>query len=317
MSKKYKYNYKLYDFNDKIQCTVNTIELMLNRTQSMFVYDGLPDSIPQRELELMLQRNGSCIIAVGDDKGTLYALTGGYGGELDVYYRATKYIVANPWLKLNKEYEVFTDDADAILCRNDSLSNGLLPIFNKYATMLTENEISIRLSIINHRIISLMKAGDDQSKQSAEKYLCDIEQGKLGVIGDSSFFDEFTTLPYATSGYNGLSSLIEVEQYLKASLFNEIGLQSNYNMKRESINSVESQLDTDALLPLIDDMLKCRKEFCEEVNEMFGTNITVRLSSAWEDRQEMTEESIDNIDGEEDLPDDDREEETEGSNESD
>ena len=82
-----------------------------------------------------------------------------------------------------------------------------------------------------------------------------------------------------------LTDLIEERQYVKASFFNELGLNSNYNMKRESINSNESQLNDDMLHPLIDTMLAMRKEALEEVNAMFGTNITVEFNSAWADNE--------------------------------
>ena len=56
-------------------------------------------------------------------------------------------------------------------------------------------------------------------------------------------------------------------------------------MKRESINSGESQLNNDALFPLIDDMLSNRKKAIQKVNDMFGTDITVDLSSSWKDNK--------------------------------
>ena len=56
-------------------------------------------------------------------------------------------------------------------------------------------------------------------------------------------------------------------------------------MKRESINSNEAQLNEDALLPLVDDMLMCRQQALEKVNNMFGTNISVELDSSWEDNE--------------------------------
>ena len=56
-------------------------------------------------------------------------------------------------------------------------------------------------------------------------------------------------------------------------------------MKRESINSNEAQLNEDALLPLVDDMLECRRLAIEKINTMFGTNIQVYLDSSWEDNQ--------------------------------
>lgn len=77
------------------------------------------------------------------------------------------------------------------------------------------------------------------------------------------------------------TDLIEYQQYLKASWFNEIGLNANYNMKREKLSTTESQMNSDALLPLVDDMLEQRRLGVEKVNEMFGTNITVDFCSSW------------------------------------
>ena len=76
---------------------------------------------------------------------------------------------------------------------------------------------------------------------------------------------------------------------MKASWFNELGLNANYNMKREAITSNESQLNDDMLLPLIDDMMNCRKLWIDEVNEMFGTNWSIDWASSWEDNIEETE----------------------------
>lgn len=66
-------------------------------------------------------------------------------------------------------------------------------------------------------------------------------------------------------------------------------------MKRESLNSSESALNNDILLPLVDDMLKQRKQACERVNVMFGTNISVSLASSWEDNQQEVDAEQDNL----------------------
>ena len=68
-------------------------------------------------------------------------------------------------------------------------------------------------------------------------------------------------------------------------------------MKRESLNTSESQMNNDALLPLVDDMLKCRERAVEKVNEMFGTDISVALSSSWEDNEQEIELEHEQISG--------------------
>mgnify|MGYP004439337715 FL=1 len=157
----------------------------------------------------------------------------------------------------------------------------MLPQFKKYATGLVENELSMNIASINSRIISLISASDDRTLKSAEAYVKHIYDGDLSVVSEDAFLDGIKVQPYAKATNDTLSKLIEYNQYLKASWFNDIGLNANYNMKREAINSNESQLNDDMLFPTVDDMLERRKEGIEKVNKMYGTNITVELNSSW------------------------------------
>ena len=267
---------KLYDFNDKELAVRNYVAYMLDRTQRIFEYKGLPDTIPQRMLEFLLQVNGfACFGKCGED---LYAFYGGLGGEPDAYYRPTVCVVANPYLNFNKTFKI---DEDCVIMRNDSLLYGLLPLFQRYATAMTENDISFRLSSVNTRIEFLLSAPDDATKAAAEKFLKDIEEGKQGVIASNEFLEGIKAQEVGRS-MRTFTDLIEYQQYLKASWFNEIGLNANYNMKREKLSTTESQMNNDALLPLVEDMLEQRRLALEQINEMFGTNISVDFASSWE-----------------------------------
>ena len=159
------------------------IEHTLAITQSMFKYDGLPESIPQVELERLLQEDGKCAIAkVGED---LYALGGSTGGEQDAYGRPLDYIVANPWLKLNKTYRI---GSDCVLMKNDTNGQSLLPIIGKFAVLYTDGLISLNTASILTRITMLISASDDKTKQSADEFLKKILNGDFSVIGENSFF---------------------------------------------------------------------------------------------------------------------------------
>ena len=253
----------------------------LVRLQSLFKYKNLPSTIPARYLEMFLQMAGHVCIASVD--GDLYALVGSYGGEPDAYYLPLDYVVANPYLKLSK---TFKRDVDCVVIQNDPMMIGVLPLLSKYNQQLAENEISLNLALINARIISLITASTDQEKEAADHFIQDIIDGKLTSVMQNPFFEGIKAQPYATSGQaNHLTDLIETEQYLKAGKLNDLGLNANYNMKRESLNSNESQLNDDMLLPFVDQMLKMRKEGIEKVNNMFGTDIEVDFASAWKENK--------------------------------
>ena len=256
------------------------VNYMLNRTQQMFEYTGLPESIPQKDLEIILQVNGNAIIT--KVKGDLYAFSGGLGGEFNAYYLPTIATVANPYLKFSKNLVI---DKECIVMTNDSLYQGLMPLFSKYASLLAETDISLRFASINARIPEIVFADNDAVKESAKEYLDNIESGgELGVIGSKPFFEGIKTADYSSkASATNIKDLIELQQYLKSNWFIDLGLNANYNMKREAINSTESGMNEDALLPLVDDMLKCRKIGLEKINRMYGTNIRVDLSSSWKE----------------------------------
>ena len=87
---------------------------------------------------------------------------------------------------------------------------------------------------------------------------------------------------------NLISQHIELEQYIKASLYNDIGVNANYNMKRESINANESDLNNDSLFTLIDDMISVQNRAFEKFNNATGLNVTVQKSSIWERIEDET-----------------------------
>lgn len=289
---------------DKERGMKQYVSYMLDRTNTMFEYTGLPDTIPAYMLELYLQIFGyAAFVEVKETNPLrafqtvetppgLYIFFGGVGGERDIYYRPKLFTAANPRLKgavqstiLYKGDVLDNVERPCVLMANDRNYMGLLPLFNRYAQQLVENDISIRSAQINARAQVGIAVSTDRGKETARKYLDDLEAGKLGIIGEEGFLDGVQTSNLSTQSSNTIIQLIELQQYLKASWFNELGLNVNFNMKREYMSEEEIAVNTDILLPLVDDMLRARQEAIEVINELFGLNITVEKSSAWANKE--------------------------------
>ena len=293
-----------YDFDkgiDKPLALRAYICYFLDRLQSMFKWSGLPDTIPQKWLESYLLVDGQCAV-INTSKG-LFATNGGMGADPNEYYIPTKYIVTNPWLPegstAGKQYTIYGEEQNAVLVRNDTYTVGLMPLLLKYCTQMVENDITMSIADIWARASVAFSAADDQTRESAELWLKRLKKGELGVIGEAPFLagnqnESLRTNPIGTVA-GTLTDLIEYHQYLKAGLYNDIGLNSNYNMKREAIMSNETKLNDDALHPLIDTMLACRKEAAEEINRLFGTEISVEFNSAWADNEKENEAVMNQI----------------------
>ena len=295
-----------YDFDrplDKGELYDNYVLYFLDRLQSMFEYKGLPDTIPQKYLEGYLLVNGHCAFFMNGDKG-LVVSNGGWSGLPDLYYTPREYIIANPYVE-NEARKTYTVGEDCVVMRNDTYCMGLMGIISKYAAALTENDVTMNVADILARATLTITALTGPEKESVELWLKRIRKGELGAIGELPAVvgnqDRSINIQPFQSTASTLTDLIEYHQYLKAGLYNELGLNSNYNMKRESLNSNESQLNDDMLHPLIDDMLRMRREALEQVNEMFGTNITVDFSSAWKANEIENEAAIEAMEAEADT----------------
>ena len=279
------------------------IRKMLAITQAMFIYKGLPETLPQNNLENLLQTNGNVFVTEVD--GKMYAFTGGLGGVPNVYNEPSEYIVSNPYLNLNKSYKI---DVEGVLIKNDSGANSLLPIFGKYGVLCSDTLLSLNTCSVLSRITMLISASDDKTKQSADDFVNKIMQGDFSVIGENAFFKGVNLQSISTQSANQITQLIELLQYFKASAFNEIGLNANYNLKRERLNTSEVQMNVDALNPYVDNMLQERKKAVDKINAMFGTEICVELASSWAIRKEENEDNKNNAST---LGENDSEQETE------
>lgn len=283
----------MYDYLDKDTNVKDFKNHMFNKSLHMFKYDNLPDTIPFLELEKLLQGNGYAVIAKHNEQ--LYAFNGSFTGS-DVYGNPTHVIVTNPYLKMNKTFEL---GKDCVLIKNDDMMNGLTNIYEKYGIMLVETDITLLISNFNKRIQTLISSNDDNTRESAEIYLEKVKEGELGVIGESKLFDSLKVVNKSVNGGTSFTEIVELQQYLKATLSNEIGLNANYNMKRERLNVSEVEMNTDNLFPLVDNFFQNRKEGIMKVNELFDLDIEVEFTSIWKLKQEVLQEETDSIEDEE------------------
>ena len=194
---------------------------LLSKVITMFEYEGLPETIPQYNLEDILLRGGHCLITPVDVKETdvpfesgLYALHGNGGGEPNPYYYPTQYVVANPFLNISKTYTIGDNN---VLAKNTSFFFPLLPLIEYTAHQLTENETTLNVAMVNTRIMTILTANDSTVAEACKKYMENIKNGEMSFITDnrSDFLDGVKTHPYASTGNsNVITQILETEQWV-------------------------------------------------------------------------------------------------------
>lgn len=291
---------------DKSRLIRDNLDWLLNKTARMFEYRNLPPTITHMQLERLLQYCGACAIyrvpstytpvgygasfncsslnvkssgAGADAAPPLYAFPFTFAEAPDPYDEPYQVVITNPGFRptLSATLEI---NKDVVVIRNDTHYRGLYQLHRKYAELLTEAEISLRSTLIVLRDQLLFIAKTETQRRAVEAYI------KARSVGEPSFIashDLGTPLEAITQNThtNAVELAVNGLQSIRAAWYNEIGLNPSFSMKREYTSAQEIDTNTDLLMPIIDDMYESRCIGVENINALFGTNITVHKSSAW------------------------------------
>ena len=273
-----------YKTTDKINNVLNIRNMLLNKTLTMFNYQGLPESIPYTEIEKVIQLNGYGFVTMYDDE--LVVLNGEYYGvDKDIY---NNYLKIRCFIPSKNYYEVF-DISDGVLIKNDYLEKGIRYILDKYSHLINESEVTLNIANKWKRSGNIFIANDDATAESVRTYLKKLNQGEDSFIVSNLLYDSIKVMT-DSSNRNTSSELIEYDNYIRSLLYSEIGLYRNFNMKKERLITSEIE-NADFIYPLVDNMLDSRTEFINKLNEKYSLECSVDFSSSWKfrDRRDSDE----------------------------
>ncbi len=281
---------------DKMQLTGYYYKMLLNRVINMFTWGNLPDTIDEQVMNFWLFVTGRVVFT--EFNGKLYALNGNYGGYPNEYYLPTEFVIANPILgSKNVKLDVngvamFNSDTDKY--PTQTLTGGLYPILTLTSNMLADCVVTISSALKNGRVQTAFLCKDDTVRIAGEKVLTKLYNGDPAVMIDDTILNCITPIKMAdnTSVATILQQTVETYQFWLANFYNSIGVNANFNMKRERLNTAEVNINDSALFVNVVNMLNNRQQALEKINKMFGTNITVEISEEWKDltEKEPTEE---------------------------
>lgn len=305
--------------------TYRNLMTFMNKTAQMFEYDNLPTTLPAIALERILQLTGGATIVRIDNQPTgygpsfnsylvggpntidvthqypdadgmessylvgppIYAFPVNFAEAPDPYGEPYQVIVTSPGFEPTVS-ETYTINRNAVVIRNDTYMRGLAHIHSKYAALLTEAEISLRSTLVTLRDHMTFVVRTSQQKNAVNQYLADLAAGKYGAIMSSDMGTPMEPITHDRRS-NAVELAVNGIQAIKSAWYNEIGLNPSFSLKREYTSAQEIDTNTDLLMPIIDDMLRNRELGVAQINAMFGTNISVRKSSAWAIKQQETD----------------------------
>ena len=255
---------------------------LLNLVINMFDYDNLPSGISRRDLEINLIMTGHAVVVSKKD-GTLFTpLTNVFG--FDEYYQPVWATWANPVVVTAKKYTI---GEDCEIIYNNSLQDsiyyikadsGLSTFVGRYARQLADVEATANIYSVNSRLVSIPVSNDNSVIESLKAFFTNLSFGKRAIVTDSNIIENFRNVDINRTGIkDGINDWLIARDKILEQFFRDLGIRMN-NQKKAQVNSEEVESNDQLLLISADDMLKTRKEGIEKVNNMFGTNITVKLN---------------------------------------
>ena len=231
----------------------------------------------------------------------LYAGMGSYVGEFNGYL-PKNYTFAVP--NIGSIEGVVGEDI--VVGWNNST---LTPDFNliKYSSIMTEIDTSERLNVIYSRFLRIPKAKDNKEKVAIENAIKDIFNGNITAITSNNVQDllgedgeKFLDL-VDIKDIDKLQYLNQYYNNVQKRFYQEYGhpMQVTEKLSQQTNDEVHGG-DSIAMIHPIS-KLKYRQRMVDEINRVFGTNITVKFSELWEINTEMVEQTVETEGGTEDV----------------
>ncbi|MBO7716290.1 MAG: hypothetical protein J6S85_26615 [Methanobrevibacter sp.] len=246
-------------------------ETLLEYCCKLFTWQGLPETIPQHEIEMSLFLCGYNTLVKLSNGTWISAVESGLTGITDYYDIFTEVNFATPLHYGKREI-----GKNAVVIRNDTLMNGLLNKINRYAIMLAHAEISLVAELVNDRESELIEVFSDIHAEGAREYKRKLYNGQLDVYVNKGFSGAKVT-PTAARSLGESSKAWETRNNILSAFFEEIGIKRNTNKKERMITD-EVTSNNELLLLNLSDMLEARQKGADEFNKLTGFKVSVKCN---------------------------------------
>ena len=269
-------NKEYFEKLSKGACTYNALygywrEQLFERVMRLFVWDNTNEVQP-KEIEQRLIIAGHCGITRLPREKELTAMFGAFFGVTKYFDEFTSYTVHCPIYAGTR-----TIGKNIAIISNNAERNAVLPLIHHYAQLLAHAEVTFIDVLINARDNNgIPIVMTEKQKQSVMAYQAQKFNGQYGAIADPSAMGVNYT--QATNIQASLfKEMWETRNNILKEFYSDIGIKAAFDKKSNTIDA-EVKSDNSLLLLNIKDMLDYRERGCEDVNKLYGTNWTVKVS---------------------------------------
>lgn len=260
---------------------------LFNVLQAMFRWNGLPDTIPQEQLEGILISNGT--IGIGEIKGDYWAGFGSYCGDVKGFLPLKYQFTVNGVGSIEGDWK-----KDIVVGWNNATFTPDL-ILMQYASILTEVDVSEKANVLFSRYIRIPKVKDQKEKTAIEGAIKAIQNGKVEAVISDNIHDIKELIGSGYSRDDNFLDLVDVKEIDKLQYLNQYrdnvlkrffqiyGISTQVTAKMAQQNNAEIHANDDVAMTLFMQRYRYRQKLSEELNKRFGWHTSVTIEEGWQD----------------------------------
>ena len=294
------YNYILSekDINGKDTTTIEYLLGFLEKMLNMFVWENLPESLPDWAIEKALVLSGKVGIT-NDPTFGLTAFVGEYGGNLNPYGIGDAFV--GTYIG-DKNLHNRIVGSDCVVGWNNKLGISDIHMIQRYSTILAETDTSILIQLVNSRLTKLPIAESEAEKRQIEDCFKAIQKGEVKAItkkfqnldGTTNINSLQITDPHDIEYMQDLSRFYD--EIRKRSSIELLGIDITSKDKKAQTSSDEVNAYETYSKVTLNDKLTARKKLAEDINKLYGTEIEVDLNEFYKEEVKNSDSSGDYAD---------------------
>lgn len=263
-----------YELNN-FETFVYYVLRLLSLATTMYKWENLPKSVNPMFMERMLVTYGFVCFAKDDVTDELISLPATMNGKLDIYG------IPTGWRLFGMNgYNLARDKSNSVVVWDNYNRTPILRNIFMFAKRLETIERTMDVNIEGQRTPYVL-TGEKSQINTLKQIYRDISSNKPVILVDKTFdVGQLKCTPTVTPFVAGELQIIKRNIWNEAMTF--LGVDNANSEKRERLVTDEAQGNRGAVLNQRYARLKPRQEACELINEMFGTNITVKVNTDWE-----------------------------------
>lgn len=255
-----------------------------NIALSRFRWNNLPETCNERALEMTLYFYGNALFFRDESLGFAHTPVM-LPGPFNIYYESIKRKAFS--YNYNKDYSI----DDSVLIRNNKTSTPDYLITCNYAFKIADalRSIDVHTQSIKRPFAITC---NEKDRKSVETQINNVSDNEIAIFGTQSLMDGKNISVLNLSGSCFLPDMwANVKNYFNQ-CYSALGINNSFSEKRERMIVPESTGEENVIHHTLESAFFCREKACEQINKMYGLNISVSINEEMLNPDEGSEDDV-------------------------